>query len=86
MDATHSLINHISQDIYLEMKTALELGRWQSGNVLTDKQRSIAIQAMIAWEVKHLPEHERTAYIHKPEHEACDSAVHHQEQIVKFLG
>ena len=74
MDAVNSLISNIDNSIYQELKSALELGRWQSGTVLSASQKDLVLQAIIAYEVRHLPEHERTAYIHKPEHEACDHA------------
>jgi uncharacterized protein YeaC (DUF1315 family) len=74
MDPVNSLINNISIEIYQELKAAVELGRWQSGNALSESQKSLSIQALIAYENKHLSEKDRTAYIHRPEHEACDSA------------
>lgn len=85
MDSSTSLINYISKEIYQELKTAVELGHWASGNVLSEVQKKISLQALIAYESKHVPEKERTAYIHKPEHEACaTSHAHEQEQPVKF--
>lgn len=88
MDSTNTLISHISEEIYQELKTAIELGHWQSGTALSEAQKNLTMQALIAYESKHIPETERTAYIYKPEHEACDSSHHaqdaEQERPIKF--
>jgi len=86
VDPVNSLISHISEDIYKELKQSLELGHWPSGVDLTESQKSLSIQALISYENIHLNEVERTAYIHRPEHEACDNANSHlaDEQPVKF--
>jgi len=84
MDAVNSLISNIDNRIYQEMKTALELGRWQSGALLSASQKEIVLQAIITYEVRHLPEHERTAYIHTSEHEACDHAHEPEEKVLQF--
>lgn len=87
MDAVNSLINNVDNRIYQQLKTALELGRWQSGAALSTAQKEIVLQAIIAYEVRHLPEHQRTAYIHTPEHEACDHAhepEENEENILQF--
>ena len=90
MDSVNSLISNMSEEIYLELKTAVELGRWESGNTLSESQRVLSIQALISFENKHLDEKDRTAYIHRPEHDACDnsvgSAIEALEQPVKFLS
>lgn len=89
MDSSASLISYISKEIYQELKTAVELGHWASGNALSEAQKKISLQALITYESKHIPEKERTAYIHKPEHEACDSSHAHkteQEQPIKFIN
>jgi len=92
VEAKHSLINNMSHEIYLELKTAVELGHWSSGKILSEAQKVLSIQALISYENKHLQEKDRTAYIHKIEHDACDSSVdnhhdhesHDQERPVKF--
>jgi len=84
MDAVNSLISNIDSTIYRDLKTALELGRWQSGNLLSTVQKEIVLQAIISYELRHLPEHERTAYIHTPEHEACDHAHEPEEKVLQF--
>ena len=87
MDSTNSLISNISEEIYKDLKTAVELGHWESGNSLSNSQKSLSIQALIAYESKYLNEKDRTAYIHRPEHEACDSSSNdNEERPVKFTS
>lgn len=66
----------LDPDIVSRLKTAVEIGKWPNGIVLTQEQRQICMQAVIAWEAQHLPEKERSGYIdkgHKEEGEECDS-------------
>lgn len=79
----------LNPDVVANLKRAIELGKWPDGRRLTDAQRETCLHAVLVWEMTHLPEHERTGYIHKAkkEDESCDSPHdhHHQEQTVKFL-
>ncbi len=81
-----TLVKNISEDIYQQLKQALELGRWDSGAQLTESQKSLSIQVLIGYENLYVKEQDRTAFIHRPEHEACDSAVDDSdvERPVKF--
>jgi len=85
MDSFTSLATRISEDIYRDLKSALELGKWNTGVVLTDKQKEISLQLVIAYENLHLKQEERTAYIQPKVHEPCDSAGGQaEEQVIKF--
>ncbi|MHC3750468.1 YeaC family protein [Stutzerimonas stutzeri] len=53
----------ITPEIYASLKQALELGKWADGRKLTPEQKEICMQAVIAWEMKSLPEEERTGYM-----------------------
>lgn len=66
----------LSPEIVERFKTAIEIGKWPNGQVLTAEQREICMQAVVAWEFKHLPENQRTGYIDrgtKKDGEECDS-------------
>jgi uncharacterized protein YeaC (DUF1315 family) len=41
----------------------MELGKWPDGRPLSDEQRAIVMQALIAWGEKHLPPEQRVGYI-----------------------
>lgn len=65
----------LTPEIVERFRTAIEIGKWPNGQLLTSQQREICMQAIVAWEHQHLPEQERTGYIHRPvkDDDACDS-------------
>ena len=63
MSSFNEMIKNITPDIYQSLKLAVEIGKWSDGGKLTAEQRELSLQAMIAWEVKNLPEEERTGYM-----------------------
>ena len=76
------VINTMTPEIYGNMKTAIEIGKWPDGRKLTSEQRELCLQAIIAYEAKHIPETERTGYIDrgsKAEGEQCASDHQHDE-------
>lgn len=83
----------LDPEIVQRLKTAVEIGKWPNGVVLTQEQRSICMQAVIAWEAQNLPEEERSGYIDrgtKEEGEECDDDHHHHHkddgfQPIKFV-
>lgn len=81
------MLQVLTPDIVANLKRAVELGKWPDGQRLTREQVATCLQAVIAWEGKHLPETERSGYIAKEEKEGevCDSPTHEHEKPVKFL-
>lgn len=61
----------MGEQAYLALKTALELGKWPTGDRLTDEQKEICMQTIIGYEAQHLPEEQRTGYIEQ----SCKSSV-----------
>lgn len=57
------MIQNITPDIYQSLKQAMEIGKWPDGRRMTQDQKELTMQAMIAWEIRHLPEEERTGYM-----------------------
>ncbi len=76
----------LTPEIVAALKRAIEIGKWPDGRRLSGEQRNISLQAVIAWEHRHLPEQERTGYIDKGDKdgEVCDSHVHEDESAVRF--
>lgn len=56
-------IDNITPEIYESLKLAVEIGKWPDGRKLTQEQKELTLQAMIAWEKQNLPEEERTGYM-----------------------
>ncbi|WP_230425567.1 YeaC family protein [Saccharobesus litoralis] len=46
------------ESVYLSLRQAVELGKWEDGNSLTPEQKSQALQAVLAWQAKHLQSNE----------------------------
>jgi len=81
------MLEVLNPEIVGRLRRAVELGKWPDGQRLSREQVATCLQAVIAWETKHLPEAERTGYIAKEEKEGevCDDPAHVHEQEVKFL-
>lgn len=63
MSSFAQLISHITEDVYQSLKLAVEIGKWADGRKLTEEQKELSLQAIIAWEAKNLPEDQRTGYM-----------------------
>lgn len=61
------MLRSITPEVYDSLKLAVEIGKWPDGRKLTQEQKELCLQAMIAWEVDNLPEEERTGYM-GPQH------------------
>ena len=57
------LIRNITPDVYESLKLAVEIGKWADGRKLTQEQRELSLQALIAWEAENLPEEQRIGYM-----------------------
>jgi uncharacterized protein YeaC (DUF1315 family) len=56
-------IENITPEIYQSLKLAVEIGKWADGRKLTQEQKELCLQALIAWEVQNLPEDQRIGYM-----------------------
>ena len=45
------------------LRRALEIGRWPDGRALSEAQREVCLQTVIAWERVHLPENARSGRV-----------------------
>jgi uncharacterized protein len=63
MSSFAQLIQNITPDIYESLKLAVEIGKWSDGRKLTQEQKELCLQAVIAYEAKHVPEDQRTGYM-----------------------
>jgi uncharacterized protein len=62
-DSYEALLAQLTPEIHASLKTAVELGKWDNGERLTPTQLEHCLQAIIAWDHRHLPEQERVAFI-----------------------
>ena len=88
MDLTQ-LLSSLTPDIYQNLKRSVELGKWPDGQRLSVDQRQLCMQAMIAYEHKHLPPEEHTGYIPPEPHTACGNDDDHEhaqsEKPIKWV-
>lgn len=63
MSSFAELLQSVTPEIYENLKTAVEIGKWPDGRKLTQEQKELCLQAMIAWEQDNLPEDQRTGYM-----------------------
>ncbi len=63
MSTFAQMIENITPEIYESLKLAVEIGKWSDGRKLTDEQKELSLQAVIAWGMKNLPEDQRTGYM-----------------------
>ena len=89
------ILDSLNPEIVEKFRTAIEIGKWENGEKLTDAQRETCMQAVMVWEHEYLPVTERTGYIHKPVKDdgsvvgaECDVEHEHHypntEHVVKF--
>lgn len=72
------ILQALNPEIIEKFKDALALGKWPDGRSLSVEQKEICMQAVIAYEQKYLPEHERTGYV-PPKNSACDTTDHRHD-------
>jgi uncharacterized protein len=65
------LLDSITPEIYESFKKAVELGKWPDMRPLSEEQKSLCMQAIIAYEQRK-PEEQRTGYV-PPKTTACSS-------------
>lgn len=76
-------MSQITAEIYQAFKIAIEIGKWPDGRVLSAEQKETVMDAIIAYEIQHVDETDRTGFIdrgHKQDGEMCDDTT----QIIKF--
>lgn len=66
-----TILASLTPDIVAKFRRAIELGRWDNGDKLSQEQLEICLQAVLVWEHEYLPVHERTGYL--PKKSDCDT-------------
>ncbi len=50
----NKLIDDMPEDVYLNMKSAAELGKWADGSLLTDEQKDFILQLVMLYQARRL--------------------------------
>lgn len=74
------LLNSITPDIYQQLQKAVETGKWPDGRKISEEQRSLCMQAIIAYDQRN-PVSERTGYV-PPKESAC--AIEDKPKPIKW--
>lgn len=79
------MLNAMNPDIHAALKRAVEIGKWPDGRGLTQEQRALCMEAVIAYDARFLSESERVGYIDrgsKADGELCDDTP--ESSILKW--
>lgn len=71
-----NLIARMDANTCAALKRAVEIGKFPDGRRLTDEQRALCMEAVLAWEMRHLPSDQHTGHIDrgsKKDGDVCDS-------------
>lgn len=80
------IIAQLTPDIYQELKQVVASGKWLDGRKLTNEQKELSLQAMIAYESHHVDETSHTGVIQIDKNNACSSKLDEQALDNKALG
>ena len=70
------LIESIYPEVYKNIQSAVELGKWPNGLKLTQEQREYSMQVLIAYDAAHKSHENRVGYIPlKKKKDLCDAGV-----------
>ena len=67
------LIDKMTPAVYGQFRESIATGRWPDGRQLTAEQRELCLQAVIAYEARHVPEDERVGFIDRGPKQAGES-------------
>lgn len=59
------LLKAMTPEIYENMKTAVEIGKWPDGTPLTEQQKETAIQAVMIYDSTHHGDHDEPFRVRK---------------------
>jgi hypothetical protein len=57
------LITNLTPEMHQQLKRAIELGKWPDGRKLSAEDKEVCMQAVISYEMKHVPEDQRVGFI-----------------------
>lgn len=66
------IVNALSEDRYEVLKRSVELGKWPDGRILSNEEKGVSLQILIAYDRKHKPQEQRIGYIPPPDKTGCD--------------
>lgn len=81
------MLEAMTPEMHAAMKRAVELGKWADGRRLSDEEREACLQAVIAYDARHLPEDARVGYIDRSRPDGTPHGSNRSpEDIIRLLG
>ncbi|WP_250658712.1 YeaC family protein [Alkalimarinus coralli] len=81
------IIQKIDPQIYQNLRTAIELGKWPDGRTLTREQKEISMQAVIYYENQaNIDESDRIGFIDRAKVEATPCASSAEPKAVDVIN
>lgn len=68
MTYSHAIEN-LNQDIINKLQVAIEIGRWENGDKLTEKQLETSMQAVMFWQAKNVDNKDSEPFVVGPKGE-----------------
>lgn len=65
MNIVNELVESLTPSMVNDLKQAIELGKFPDGQVVSNEQKELMIEATILYDALKLPEEERTGFIHR---------------------
>ena len=65
MNTVNELVESLTPSMVNDLKQAIELGKFPDGQVVSNEQKELMIEATILYDALKLPEEERTGFIHR---------------------
>lgn len=78
-----ALFDSMTADVYENLRSAIELGKWADGSRLSEEQLGYCMQAVILYEARHVPEDQRTGV---PPASSCAGAGQAEADILRIIG
>jgi uncharacterized protein YeaC (DUF1315 family) len=78
-----ALIDSMTPEVYDNLRRAVELGKWDDGNRLSEEQLAHCMQAIILYEARYVAEDQRTGV---PPASSCAGAGQAEPDILRVLG
>ena len=65
MNTVNELVESLTPSMVNDLKQAIELGKFPDGQVVSNEQKELMIEATILYDAMKLTEEERTGFIHR---------------------
>ena len=60
----NQLIAQLTPEVYLRLKSAIEIGKWPDGSVLSADQKASCMEAVLRYQSMKLDTQQRSGYMH----------------------